>query len=142
MGAVASLLAFPEAGSAVKAVVADSPYDDLQSSIGKHVRHFLHLPGFPFTDVFLWNLERRGHFNSDRFQPVNVLRSIRQVPMLFIFGADDRRMDSSVAENLYRATSSSKKSLHFFKGANHGAAFRTDPERYLLLIHNFIQSLD
>ena len=142
MGAVASLLAAVDKTDSVKAIVADSPYDELRNSVGKHVWLYLKLPVFPFADIFLWNLERKGNFDSTRFKPFEVIGKLTETPILFIFGADDRRMDSTVAENLFNAAPSERKALHFIEGADHGAAFRTDPDKCLLLIHEFVQSLD
>jgi len=141
MGAVASLLASLENPELVKAVIADSPYDELRNSIGKHVWMYLRLPMFPFSDVFLWNLERKGEFRASRFKPVDVVRTL-DTPILFIYGSEDQRMDSSVAENLFRASTSIRKDLHFIEGAGHGAAFRTDSSTCLSLIHEFVQNLN
>ena len=142
MGAVASLLASVDKTDSVKAIVADSPYDELRNTVGKHVWLYLKLPVFPFSDVFLWNLERKGNFDSTHFKPVEVVGKLTITTVLVIFGAEDQRMDSMVAENLFNATPSERKALHFIEGADHGAAFITDPDKCLLLIHEFVQSLD
>lgn len=141
MGAVASLLAASEKPDSVKAVIADSPYDSLRNSVSKHVWLFLRLPGFPFSDIFMWNLERRGDFKVVQFNPIQVVQKPFDTPILFIFGKEDERMDSEVAEALFSAAASPQKELHFIDQAGHGAAFRTDPETCLSLIQNFVDSL-
>jgi len=142
MGAVAGLLAAADSGQPIRAVIADSPYDDLRRSVGKHVGMLLGLPEFPFADIFLWRLERNGSFNADSFRPVDQIGNLESTPVLFIFGSKDKRMDRPVAENLFAAALPGHKAIHFFPGAGHGAAYITDPDRYISLIDQLIYSLE
>ncbi|HEU4964398.1 MAG TPA: alpha/beta fold hydrolase, partial [Bacilli bacterium] len=55
MGAATALMAAADAPE-VQAVVADSPFSDLQTYLGENMPHWTHLPDFPFTSVILWEL--------------------------------------------------------------------------------------
>ncbi len=140
MGAAASLMAVSEMAKAPTAVIADSSFASLRGTVRKHTRLFVGLPGFPFADVFVWNLTRLGGFSAGAFDLLRVAgESEDWPPTLLIYGSEDERMPTRIAESLLEAVPTPHKKLVFFEAANHGDAWEADPDRYLTTITNFLQ---
>ncbi len=138
MGASATLEAGPEFGPEVVAIVADSPFLSLRETVDRHVGLFVGLPAFPFANVFIWNLTRINGFQADQLNAAEAVARMRPIPTLLIYGADDNRMPAATAEAVFQAIPHAKKELVFFEGAGHGAAWRSDPDRYLRVIVDFL----
>jgi pimeloyl-ACP methyl ester carboxylesterase len=140
MGAVASILAASEQTGFLRAVIADSPFADLEETVSQHTNLILRLPSFPFVDLFVWNFARIGGFSAVFLDTSAALRSIHEVPTLLIYGTADRRMPASVAHSLYSAAGCPVKKLVFIEGADHGGAYSTDPDRYIAEIVTFLKT--
>ncbi len=140
MGATATLLALPDLGRDVLAVVADSPFASLDETVRRHVKLFLGLPGFPFTPIFNWYLGRLAGFPPARLNTVETVSSDRSIPILLIYGADDDRMPADTARQVYNAIPIPLKELVTFPGAGHAAAWKVDPKRYVSVIEDFLQT--
>ncbi len=138
MGASATIEAGPDFGEDVRAIVADSPFLSLRETVNRHVGLFLGLPAFPFANVFNWNLARIGHFQASQLDAAVALGRMRKIPMLLIYGKDDNRMPAATAEAVFAAIPHSMKEIVFFEGATHGAAFRSDPEKYIQTVVSFL----
>lgn len=141
MGAVAALHAAPELHPGPEAIVADSPFSRLDSTVRRHVRLFLHLPVFPFADLFVWNLTRLAGFQGRDLDSLAAVRRLETTPLLLLYGSQDQRMPEDTAREIFVAIPDSRKELYFFEGAGHGHAYRSDPQRYLNVILSFLQSL-
>ena len=142
MGAAASLMAAPEMNDAPRAIIADSSFTSLRDTVREHSRLFVGVPGFPFADVFVWNLTRLGAFSADAFDLPRVFReSENWPPTLLIYGSEDERMPAETARSLFEALPTPHKKLVFFEQANHGNAWEADPDRYLSTITSFLQEL-
>ena len=140
MGAAASLMAVSEMAKAPRAVIADSSFASLRGTVRKHTRLFVGLPGFPFADVFVWNLTRLGGFSADAFDLLRVFtESGDWPPTLLIYGSEDARMPAETARSLLEALPTPHKQLVFFEQANHGDAWEADPGRNLSTITSFLQ---
>ena len=142
MGAAASLMAVSEMTNAPGAIIADSSFTSLRDTVREHTRLFVGLPGFPFADIFVWNLARLGDFSADAFDLPRVFRkSGNWPPTLLIYGSEDERMPAETARSLFEALPTPRKQLVFFEQANHGDAWEADPDRYLSTITSFLQEL-
>ena len=140
MGAAAGLMAVSEMTKAPRAIIADSSFTSLRDTVRQHTRLFVGLPGFPFADVFVWNLTRLGGFSADAFDlPRVVGESGNWPPTLLIYGSEDERMPAHTARSLFEALPTTHKKLVFFEQANHGDAWDANPDRYLSTITNFLQ---
>ncbi len=139
MGAAAVIHAAAEIAPQLDGIIADSPFLNLNETVGRHVELFLNLPRFPFVPIFVWNFSRLGGFEAQELDNAEALGLLRQVPILLVYGEDDRRMPAEVAQGLLEAVPHASKRLVYFPKAGHGDAFESDPERYLATIFDFLQ---
>ena len=141
MGAAASLMAVSEMSDAPTAIIADSSFASLRTTVREHTRLYVGLPGFPFADAFVWNLTRLGGFSADAFDLLSVVRESRTwPPTLLIYGSEDERMPARTARSLFEVLPGPHKKLVFFGQADHGDAWEVDPDRYLSTITNFLRA--
>jgi pimeloyl-ACP methyl ester carboxylesterase len=138
MGAVASILAAGETIQTVTAIIADSPFDDLSETIGRHTQILLGLPRRPFSDLFIWNLTREADFEAGQLNTIAEFESLVKTPVLLIYGEADQRMTANVARRLYNAIPWPEKKLVFFEGAGHGGSFASAPDEYIHSIVDFL----
>lgn len=137
MGAAAAILA-ARATPEISAVIADSPFYDIEQTVVHHVRLIFGLPRFPFADVLLYFLELRGGFDREDFALEPAVRSLGKRPVLILAGERDERMPPELQRKLYEASASPASGFHVFPGAGHGAAYRTDPDSYWSAIVDFL----
>ncbi len=140
MGAVSSILAASEDPDSVAGIIADSPFDTLQNTVSQHVWLLLGLPRFPFSNLFVWNLERLGKFSGTDLDTVKALKSLSNVSLLLVYGQNDQRMPEAVATRLYDAAASPNRKLLIVPDAGHGRAFRTQPDRYIEAVADFVST--
>ena len=140
MGATACILALPEAGPDVLGTVADSPFLSLKETVDQHARLLLGIPAFPFSNFFRWELTRLNGYDGDKLDCRLSFESETPVPILLIHGEADQRMPRETAEAVLEAISHADKEISFFPEASHGAAWRTDPDRYLELVLQFVKN--
>jgi hypothetical protein len=138
MGAVAALHAAGDLQPPPRAVVADSPFLSLQDTVAHHTNLFFGLPSFPFADLFVWNLTRINGYEAGDLDTLQAVRGLENIPILMFQGEDDRRIPLSTTQSIFQAIPSGKKNLVVFPGAGHGAAYRTDPQRYLAEVVEFL----
>ncbi len=138
MGATACALAAAERPSTVTALVADSAFATLETTVRRHVHLLLGLPSFPFSDIFIWNLCRIGHFKPRELDVPAAMKKIPSVPVLLIYGREDHRMTPEVAETIFAAVPNPDRELWFVDGAGHGAAYRVAPRKYLKHVVDFL----
>ncbi len=138
MGATACTLAAAERPDTVTALVADSAFATLESTVRRHVHLFLGLPSFPFADVFIWDFCRIGRFRARDLDVLAAVRKMPSVPVLLIYGTDDQRMPPTVAESVFAVIPNPDRELWFVDGAGHGAAYRTQPHEYLKHVVDFL----
>jgi alpha-beta hydrolase superfamily lysophospholipase len=129
MGAGAALLAARET-PAVAAVVADSPFLNVEHTVVHHVKLIFGLPRFPFASALLWFLEMRGGFDREDFDLEAASAALGDRPLLVLAGGEDRRMPLDVQKRVAEASKSPLSRLVSFDGAGHGAAYRLATEAY------------
>lgn len=139
MGAVAVLHAAPDLECDIEAIITDSPFLSLEETVAHHTDLVLGLPSFPFADLFIWNLTRIGGYTQADLNTPKALKKIREVPILLIYGRDDRRTPAAAARVIFDAIPHRRKRIVFFEGATHGAAYRSDPEKYLKEMVEFLE---
>lgn len=138
MGATACALAAADRPDTVTALVADSAFATLESTVRRHVHLFLGLPSFPFANVFIWDFCRIGNFRPQELDVLAAMEKMPSVPVLLIYGREDRRMPPAVAESVFAAIPDPDRELWFVDGAGHGAAYRTQPHEYLKHVVDFL----
>jgi fermentation-respiration switch protein FrsA (DUF1100 family) len=142
MGAAADLLAAAEEPS-VDAVVSDSSFLTFKDTVSHHVKRFLRLPSFPLANELDYFVSHRAGFDADELSPLEAVKKLGNRPVLFIAGAHDPRMPPAVADQLYRASLSSKSEILIVDGPDsnrHGHSYYVDPELYIARVSQFLQS--
>jgi fermentation-respiration switch protein FrsA (DUF1100 family) len=136
MGASAALLAAADSPD-ISAVISDSSFDTMLSTMRHHLRLFLHLPGFPIADEVGYWVAWRGHFWPRDFDVVKAVEHIGDRPILFVAVEGDRRMPPSVARILYAHAQSSQKQIVVLPGRRHGEGFNQAREPYEKAVQEF-----
>lgn len=136
MGAATALLAVRDCGG-FAGVVSDSAFSSFKETVAHHLRLYFKVPAFPMANLIVAITGLRMGMDPDAGDVVAAVRSFGDVPVLFIAGADDRRMPPDVAARLLKAASSPLKQLLVIPGAGHGEAFRTDRKQYLDAVFGF-----
>lgn len=137
MGAVAALLAGRESKE-VAAVIADSPFLNIEHTVVHHLKLFFGLPRFPFATFALLFLEMRGGFDRKDFDLEAAAAELGDRPLLVVAGGKDRRMPPELQRRVFEASKSPASRFVVIEGATHGAAFRVDPERYEKEVKSFL----
>lgn len=139
MGAAAAILSASETPE-VAAVMADSPFGSIEETVVRHVQLFLGLPKFPFATSLLWFLELRGGFDRRDFDVGRASAALGDRPLLVVAGEEDSRMPLDLQRRILEASPSPNSRFEPFEGAGHGAAYRTDAERYQKVVEEFLGS--
>ncbi len=61
-----------------------------------------------------------------------------EIPVLLIYGKEDRRLPPAGVQNIFDAVPSAKKDLVVVENATHGAAYRVNPTLYLKTVLEFL----
>ncbi|MGH9323367.1 MAG: alpha/beta hydrolase [Vicinamibacteria bacterium] len=138
MGAAAALLAARETAD-VRAVVADSPFLNIEHTVMHHVKLVFGLPRFPFASALLWFLEMRSGFDREDFDLEAAVADLGERPVLIIAGTDDPRMPPDLQRRLHEASFSPRSRFVLVPGAGHGAAYRVAPETYERELMEFLE---
>ncbi len=137
MGAVTVIHAAGDFQQDLEAIIADSPFQSLNETVAHHTG-MLALPSFPFADIFMWNFTRITHYVAEDLNTLEALRRLDEIPVLLIYGKEDRRLPPSGIQNIFDAIPSAKKKLVVFENASHGAAYRVNPTSYLNTVLEFL----
>jgi pimeloyl-ACP methyl ester carboxylesterase len=143
MGAAADLLAAAETPD-VAAVVSDSSFLTFKDTVAHHVKLFLRLPSFPLANEFDYFISHRAAFDASALSPLEAVKELGPRPVLFIAGAHDPRMPPSIADQLYRASSSPKSQILIIDGPDsnrHGHSYYVDGSLYIGRVSQFLDSV-
>jgi len=121
------------------AVAVDSPYADLEESLGRHLSLMYPLPKIPFLWFILATYRLRFGVWPRRVSPQESVAHVSPRPVLFIQGERDSRMLPEGARRLF-AKAGQPKHLWIVEGAEHLEAFSLEPTRYLARVVRFFQS--
>lgn len=142
MGAGAALMSAAETPD-VSAVISDSSYLNFRDTVDHHVKMFLRLPAFPFSNELRFFIGQRGGFDSSQLDALEAVKRIGVRPILFIAAAHDRRMPPEIARQLYEASASKKSDLLVVDGPGseiHGHAYQANPKLYIDGVARFLQA--
>jgi pimeloyl-ACP methyl ester carboxylesterase len=137
MGAGAALLAARET-PAVAAIIADSPFLNIEHTVVHHVDLIFGLPRF-FASELLWFLEMRGGFDREDFDLEAAAAALGERPLLVIAGSEDQRMPPDLQKRVADASKSPLSRFVSIEGAGHGAAYRVATEVYQREILSFLE---
>jgi alpha-beta hydrolase superfamily lysophospholipase len=139
MGAGAALLAARDRAE-VEAVIADSPFLNIEHTVAHHVKLIFGLPRFPFASALLLFLEWRGGFDRADFDLAAAVTDLGKRPVLIIAGGEDARMPPDLQKRLYEASRSRASRFLLVPEAAHGAAYRVAPESYERAVLDFLEA--
>ncbi len=134
MGAATVLEAAPELDD-VGALVADSSFADLSSSMQGGLTRFTHLPGVLAVPAI--ELARLFDVQPD-LRPVDVVRSLPHRAFLFIHARGDRLLPVADAQTLRAASTDPGTRLLVIDGADHLDTYTHDPATYLRTLLAFV----
>lgn len=135
MGAATVLIAAGQPlPSNVVGVLADCGYTSAKEIIQKTIRD-MKLPARPLYPLVRLGAKMFGRFDPDEFSPVEAVKNCK-VPVIFFHGDADDYVPAEMSQRNYDACSSKKK-LHFIKGAGHGLSYPVSPEEYVLAMKEF-----
>ncbi len=138
MGAVAALLAASEL-TEVDAVVADSPFLNIEHTVMHHLDLLFGLPRFPFGSSLLLAIELSAGFDRDDFDLEKAVARMGERPVLIVAGEEDRRMSVALQERVFKASVSEASRFRSFPDARHGAAYRMHADAYEAMLMDFVE---
>ena len=139
-GSVALMVAAQD--ERIGAVAVDSPYTNLEESIGRHLALLYPvIPRIPFLWFVLSTYRLRFGVWPRQVSPLESANQLGSRPLLLIQGAQDPRMPLEGAKQLL-AGARGPKELWVAEGAGHLEAFAIDPEVYLVRLVSFFQALE
>ena len=120
------------------AIVADSPYTDLEDSLGLHLAlMYPALPRWPFLWFVLATYRLRFGVWPQRVSPKAAAAHLGLQPLLVIQGEADRRMPVEGARRILDAVPGDRKALWVIEGAGHLEGLGMDPRRYVGRVSEF-----
>lgn len=123
----------------VKAFIEDCGYTSVSDEINYEAGQLYHMPAFPRWPLvpILSGIThiRAGYSMYEASSLDQVMKNHR--PMLFIHGANDKFVPTSMVYPLYKA-SKGPKQLLVVKNASHAASYQTNPKLYVDTIKGFL----
>jgi len=138
MGASTAILAGARE-PAVTAVIADSPFADLQTYLNKNLSVWTELPAIPFNQAFFVVVPSLTGLRTEAVSPVNEIKNLGNRPLLLIHGEGDEDIPIENSEQLQKAYPQAQ--LLRIPGAKHVKNYETDPGRYLSTVTSFLAGL-
>jgi len=133
-GAIALLAAARD--TRVRALAVEAPYATHRAIMTRSIRHYLHLPTFPFADIAKWMIERRLGVPVEQLEPLGVAHLISPRPLLVIADELDAVVGRAEAELVYQAAGEPKR-FWLVPGASHARAWQAAPEEYERRVREF-----
>ena len=138
MGASTAILAGAREPS-VTAVIADSPFADLQTYLNKNLSVWTELPSIPFNQAFFMVVPFLTGLRTETVSPVNEIKNMGNRPLLLIHGEGDEDIPIENSEMLQKAYPHVQ--LLRIPGAKHVKNYETDPGLYLSAVTSFLAGL-
>ncbi len=139
-GASASILASSESKS-VDAVIADSPYADLEKYLSGNLNVLTGLPAFPFNKAITFAIKTTGGIEIEKASPVNALTDTAPKNLMLIHGKENGPVpviNSIELFQKYSALNSSGSEFWMVEGTGNTTAFEADKDEYIRRIFDFL----
>lgn len=121
------------------AIAADSPYTNLEESIGHHLALlYPAVPRIPFLGFILWTYRLRFGVWPGSLSPERCAAQLTSRPLLLIHGAADPRMPLEGAKRVFDRASQPKEFM-VVSGAGHLESFGLDPDVYVKRLTDFFE---
>ncbi|MEC2160636.1 alpha/beta hydrolase [Virgibacillus halodenitrificans] len=139
MGAASVLMASgeEELPKSVKAIISDSPYTSVYDMFKYQLGRMYHVPAFPVLPTTSVVTKIKAGYS---LKEASALKQVQkaEVPILYIHGNADTFVPTSMAEKLYKNTSSEKDFISF-DNAGHGEALVTKKDKYVDKLNSFLE---
>lgn len=121
----------------VKAIIADSPYTNVQDLFAYQMKRMYHLPSFPVLNTTSLVTKLKAGYS---FTEASALEQVKKatVPILYIHGEADTFVPTELSMLLYEETHS-EADLLLIPNAGHGEGFVIEKEMYLETLHHFLK---
>ena len=135
MGAAAIVRAVGDLGVAPDAIILESPYDRLFSTV-THRFSAMHLPSFPLAHLLMfWAGVQQGYWAFD-MNPADSASRVR-CPALMFHGALDARVTTTEAKNVFDHLAGPKQ-FELFENGAHAAFLLADKQRWARCVEVFL----
>jgi len=121
------------------AVAVDSPYSDLEQSLGHHLTLMYRLPRVPFLLCVKTAYRFRFGAWPAQMSPQKAIEGISPRPVLVIYGDQDIRMPLADGQALFEAAGHPKE-LWIIPSTEHLGGFRSNPKAYLRKLLTFFRA--
>lgn len=141
-GASASMLAAGESDS-VHAVIADSPYADLETYLSENLNKWTNLPSFPFNKAVALSMRFLGGVDTENSSPVNILTTEKPSHMLLIHARNDDLIPIENSIELYQkysALNPSGADFWWIDGNGNAAGYEKQPAEYMKKVFEFLDN--
>ncbi|HOM01288.1 MAG TPA: alpha/beta hydrolase [Acetivibrio sp.] len=139
-GASTCILAAAES-SDVDAVIADSPYSDLDAYFEQNINSLTKLPAIPFNKPTTLATFFLAGIEPDEASPVKAVQAVYPRPMLLIHSKDDTKVPVENSRLIYKAYASYTITFWETGGADHGEIYQSDPKEYIKKVTDFLEKL-
>lgn len=139
MGAATAIEA-AEKDTSILAVIADSPFANLQTYLKKNLSKWSGLPNWPFTPQILWEMKVFHGLDASKVNPAKSLQHWKPRPLLLIAGTADKEIPMSNSVQLYNIVKSdTNDKIWIVKGARHVKAWDVNHNKYDQKITGFFK---
>ncbi|MCX7746110.1 MAG: alpha/beta hydrolase [Clostridia bacterium] len=143
MGAATSIAAAAESND-VDAVIADSPFMNLNDYLNNNLSVWSGLPSFPFNKTILFAAKIIANLDPDKVSPAKSLEKVAPRPVMFIHSKDDKSIPVENSKLMYEAYSKLVGSKAVFwetKDADHIGSYGLYKKEYMDRIFQFLDSV-
>lgn len=120
----------------VKCAIEDCGYTSVYHAYEYKIPKMMHIPAFPFVDIFRLAIKKRLHFDIREASALDQVKK-SSTPTLFIHGECDSVVPVSMAYELYD-NASCEKDILITKHADHAMSPLLHPNKYWSKVWEFI----
>lgn len=143
MGASTSIVTASESQD-VDAVIADSPFADLNEYLNENLPVWSKLPAFPFNKTILSSAKVLTGLDPTKFSPKKVITKFSPKPILFIHSNDDKKIpieNSMELFSIYSKVAGDKAEFWQTQGVDHVGSYKSYPQDYIDRVFKFLNGV-
>lgn len=122
----------------VRALAVEAPYATHRAIMTRSIRHYLHLPTFPFADIAKLFIERRLGVPVAQLEPLRVVHLVSPRPLLVIADELDTVVGCDETELVFQAAGEPKR-FWLVPGAAHARAWQVARDEYERRVLDFFE---
>ena len=136
MGAATVLMTAGERPENLAGVIADCGFTSAEDQFAHVLRHYYHLPAFPFLPIASAICKLRAGYTFSECSAKERLKNAR-VPILFIHGGKDRFVPTWMSQKMYEEYTGGKE-LFIAPAADHATSYFFHTLEYEQAVRNFL----